>query len=482
MALAVTAFCLYLVAPSLAETFSSWPDLARIEPAWLVAMLALEGSSLATVWILQRICLRQPAFGPVALSQLAGNALAKIAPGGGAAGGALQYRMLTDAGLDPAAVGGGLTSANLLTFATLLALPVLTVPAVAVGLPVERGLVNAALLGAALFLVVAAFGGLLLASDRALELVGRLAQGARNRVLSRRPPLRNLSARLVRERNMALRVIGRHKREALLSAVLRWLLDYSALLLALAAVGAEPRPSLVLLAFTASQLLATVPLTPGGLGFVEAGLTGLLVLAGVSAGDAAVATLAYRLVSYWLPLPAGAVGRARPSAVAPAGSSPLTRRTSGGRRPRGSFSQTPSPARRVSNSASVTTPRRRSSVSSPSVSAGSAGGFLWAWDGAGGKAARIVCSAQRPPWRSANHALRSSVRPVMATRRIIWLRRAIAATVPHDAPGHGSRSHRPPDHFAVTNAGDFVVHRSRVGGYCAGDAGERHPQAALGDT
>ena len=307
MALAVTAFCLYLVAPSLAETLSSWPDLAEIEPAWLLAMAAVEGSSIATVWILQRICLRQPAFGPVVLSQLAGNALAKIAPGGGAAGGALQYRMLTDAGLSPAAVGGGLTSANLLTFATLLALPVLTVPAVVVGLPVDRGLVNAALLGAALFLVVGAFGGVLLASDRALEFVGRLAQDARNRMLPRRPTLRGLPGRLVRERDVALRVIGRHKREALLSAVLRWLLDYSALLLALAAVGAEPRPSLVLLAFTASQLLATVPLTPGGIGFVEAGLAGLLVLAGVSPGDAAVATLAYRLVSYWLPLPAGAV-------------------------------------------------------------------------------------------------------------------------------------------------------------------------------
>ena len=50
-----------------------------------------------------------------------------------------------------------------------------------------------------------------------------------------------------------------------------------------------------------------IPITPGGLGFVEAGLAGLLVLAGVSAGDAAVATLAYRLVSFWLPLPVGGI-------------------------------------------------------------------------------------------------------------------------------------------------------------------------------
>ena len=33
-------------------------------------------------------------------SQLAGNALSKIAPGGGAVGAAVQYRMLVDAGMD----------------------------------------------------------------------------------------------------------------------------------------------------------------------------------------------------------------------------------------------------------------------------------------------------------------------------------------------------------------------------------------------
>jgi uncharacterized protein (TIRG00374 family) len=71
------------------------------------------------------------------------------------------------------------------------------------------------------------------------------------------------------------------------------------------AVGAEPRASLVLLAFCAAQLLGTMPLTPGGLGFVEAGLTAMLALAGVPAGAAVLATFAYRLFSYWLPLPVG---------------------------------------------------------------------------------------------------------------------------------------------------------------------------------
>ena len=305
--LAVTGVSLYLVAPSLIELFSSAPRVAKLDPVWLVLMVAIEGASLATVWVLQQICLDRAAWRPVILSQLAGNALAKVAPGGGAAGGALQYRMLVESGIPSATTASGLTAANLLTFATLLALPVLTVPGFLAGLPVDRGLVRAALLGAGVFVALAGVGGVLLASDRALAAVGRIAQNARNIVLRRRPRLVGLPSRLVRERDRALKVVGANARDALLASVLRWLLDYCALLLALAAVGAEPRPSLVLLAFTGAQLLALIPVTPGGLGFVEAGLAGLLALAGVNAADAALATLAYRFVSYWLPLPAGGV-------------------------------------------------------------------------------------------------------------------------------------------------------------------------------
>ena len=61
----------------------------------------------------------------------------------------------------------------------------------------------------------------------------------------------------------------------------------------------------MLLAYAAAGIIALFPVTPGGLGIVEASLSGLLILAGVSGGDAVLATLAYRLASYWLPLLAG---------------------------------------------------------------------------------------------------------------------------------------------------------------------------------
>ena len=94
----------------------------------------------------------------------------------------------------------------------------------------------------------------------------------------------------------------------MVATVGRWAFDYATLLAALAAVGSTPRPTLVLLAFCAAQVLAQIPVTPGGLGFVEAGLTAMLALAGVGAGSAVLATFAYRLFAYWLQLPAGLIG------------------------------------------------------------------------------------------------------------------------------------------------------------------------------
>jgi uncharacterized protein (TIRG00374 family) len=152
-----------------------------------------------------------------------------------------------------------------------------------------------------------AAGAAVLTTDRPLELAGRATQWVLNRTLRRRRPVDDLPERLLGVRNFIRTTLGDRWQGALLAAVGNTGFDYLALLAALRAVGANPRPSLVLLAYTASEVLALVPVTPGGLGFVEAGLVGTLGLAGVPAADALAATLLYRVVAFWLPLPAGGV-------------------------------------------------------------------------------------------------------------------------------------------------------------------------------
>ena len=302
--LAVTGVSLYLVAPSLLDVLGSWRDLERISWIWFAVMFVLQLGSLACLWWLQRMALHRARWRDVIESQLAGNALGKIAPAGGAIGAALQYRMLVESGLERGRTVAGITAVNLLTFAVVLALPILVLPTFLRG-SVDRTLVEATLLGVGVFTLLSAAAVALLAFDRPLELVGRAVQSVRNKVRRGSEPHTGMPERLRRERDKLIGTLGPRWKEAVVATVGRWAFDYASLLAALAAVGATPRPSLVLLAFCAAQVLAQIPVTPGGLGFVEAGLTAMLALAGVGAGRAVLATLAYRLFSYWLPLPAG---------------------------------------------------------------------------------------------------------------------------------------------------------------------------------
>jgi uncharacterized protein (TIRG00374 family) len=308
--LAVAAVSLYLLAPTLLEVFGAFDELNEISPLWFPAMLAPQVGSYACMWGVQRLAVRADGWGAVVTSQLASNAFGRVVPGGVAASGALQYAMLVRAGVPAAAAASGMTASSLLLFGTLLALPLLAAPAILGGVAVDPHLTRAALAGAVLFVLMVAGGAACVLWDRPLELAGRAAQAIRNRLRGSREPWTNLPERLLHERDVVISVLGSQWWEALMLAAGRWLLDYLTLIAALYAVGANPRVSLVLLAFCAAQVLGTLPLTPGGLGFVEAGLTAGLALAHVSPANAILATLAYRLVSYWLPILAGPIAYA----------------------------------------------------------------------------------------------------------------------------------------------------------------------------
>jgi uncharacterized membrane protein YbhN (UPF0104 family) len=190
--------------------------------------------------------------------------------------------------------------------AARLALPVLALPAILGSAPIDHSLTTAAYLGLAALVLLVAGAAAAFVSDEPLEYAGSAVQWLLNHTTRRRRPIHGLPRAFLAARDFVARAFGSNWRRAILGASGNTVLDYFALLCALRAVGAEPQPSLVLLAYVAAQLLALIPLTPGGVGFVEAGLVGTLTLAGVSGSDAVAATLLYRLASYWLPLPAGA--------------------------------------------------------------------------------------------------------------------------------------------------------------------------------
>ncbi len=186
-----------------------------------------------------------------------------------------------------------------------MALPIFVLPAILAGTPIANGLLHAALLGLVAFVLFAGFGALVLSMDGPLRWAGHVVQSVRNRLKRKAPPMTGLSDRLVYERNRIRTVLGKRWKAALLLSSGRLAFDFGTLLACVRATGIKPNPSLVLLAYAVAGLLALIPITPGGLGIVEAGLSALLILAGVPGVDAVVATLAYRIISYWLPILVG---------------------------------------------------------------------------------------------------------------------------------------------------------------------------------
>jgi uncharacterized protein (TIRG00374 family) len=89
--------------------------------------------------------------------------------------------------------------------------------------------------------------------------------------------------------------------------LLSWLADVACLVAAFAATGGAVPWGGILLAYTAGQLAALLPFTPGGLGVVEGSLSLALVTYGGGQIETLAAVLLYRLISFWGLLPLGGV-------------------------------------------------------------------------------------------------------------------------------------------------------------------------------
>lgn len=135
-------------------------------------------------------------------------------------------------------------------------------------------------------------------------------------------------ARRVLREARALRV--RHWAATIGYSVLNWLLDLCCLVAVAQACGLPLTAIQLTSVYLAVQVVRQVPLTPGGVGLIEASLLAGLVAAGAPEAGAAAVVLAYRIISFWFLLPVGLAAYLR-----------LTRN---GRRPTLAAGESPAPA------------------------------------------------------------------------------------------------------------------------------------------
>jgi hypothetical protein len=158
--------------------------------------------------------------------------------------------------------------------------------------------------------LLGAFGGLFFlltrGQDRASRIIRMVATHIRfldaDRFTSLVERLARRFAVLMEDRALLQRAVG--------WATANWLLDAASLWVFVAAFGHVISPIELLTAYGLANILAAIPLTPGGLGVVEFVLVSMLAGFGLTDGQALSAVLAYRAVNFWLPIPFGGLAYA----------------------------------------------------------------------------------------------------------------------------------------------------------------------------
>lgn len=230
--------------------------------------------------------------------QMSARALSSIVPGGNAAGSTLGYRLMTlsgmsgpDAGFALATVGIG--SAVILNFILWTGL-VISIPIRGVN-PLYGG---AALIGVVVMLFAGALTfGLMEGKGRSEQIVRFIARKLRVNEERASTVVHQLAERLeslITDRQLLGRVA--------FWASLNWLLDACALWVFIRAFGVALDFDALIIAFGIANVLAAIPITPGGLGYVDTGYVGMLRGFGVPFRTATLGVASYRFAQFFFPI------------------------------------------------------------------------------------------------------------------------------------------------------------------------------------
>jgi hypothetical protein len=306
LAVAVLTTVIVVDRHTLAQSLNA---IGGLDLRWFALAIVCECLSLTAFGLSRRRLLRadghEATFGSVMAITYAGNAVSMSIPFAGAQLAAVfSYQQFRRRGLDPALTGWAL-GVSAIASSSALAL-VLVVGALAGGAPLATA---AGFLGAAVFALPAITVILALryprariAANRVLTWVVRLV-----RRFLRKPGIDPAALDELLQRLATIRLGWLSYAEVFGLALANWLFDCACLACAIRATG-QPVPwHGLLLAYGAGAVVGSTGVTPGGFLIVEAALTAALAAAGMSAGPALGAVLAYRLVNFWMILLGGGI-------------------------------------------------------------------------------------------------------------------------------------------------------------------------------
>ncbi len=294
----------YVLPTELGEAHRDLHKLGHLNFLWLLLGAGFEVAALAAYAELTRTVLspNPPHRFRILRINMWALAISHVVPGGTVPGTAASYRLLVDADVPGSTAAFGLATQGIGSAVVLNGIFWLSL-LVSIPLHGYNPLYGfAAILGV---LLLGIFAGLIFLLTRG----ERQANSFLNKMAAKLPFVKpETITALVHKVVDRMHVL--FKSPVLLYragvwAAANWLLDATSLFVFLFAFGVHVDPIDVLVAYGLANILAVIPITPGGLGVVEVTVVSILTGFGVPVAAASAGVLAWRLVNFWLPIPFG---------------------------------------------------------------------------------------------------------------------------------------------------------------------------------
>jgi uncharacterized protein (TIRG00374 family) len=310
VSLAIVVGIFVYAIPKFADYSQVWTHIKSMAPFEYLTLLAVTLFNLVTYWWQQMAAMPGLGFWQAAVNNQTSTSIANTIPGGGVLAVGVSYTMYRSWGFTLSQIALSTLVTGIWNIFMKLGLPVVALAILAV-----QGRASAALVTAALIGVLVLAGAILLFAlmlwkkefaRRIGDALGRAYSAIRK--LFRKPPATHWGDSAVRFRKQTIKLVARQWAPLTVSTVVSHLALFLVLLLALRHVGVSQQEvswSQALGVYAFGRLITALPITPGGVGIVELGYIGGLVLAGGPRPEVVAAVLIFRALTYGLQIPLG---------------------------------------------------------------------------------------------------------------------------------------------------------------------------------
>jgi uncharacterized protein (TIRG00374 family) len=307
LSLALILFIFIGVIPQFANYQQAWTAIQNMAPRWWIAILiAATVNQISFVWPYQAV-FEHLRFRHGFLETQTTTAISNTVPAGGAVAIGMTFRMFSSFGFTNVPISTAVVATGIWNLAFKFGLPIVAVILLVVTGQSTGGAVPAAIVGIVVIVVSGVVLWLTFRSEASAHRVGHLGDRVTNWLLHffHGAPSDRLERSLLHFRDQTNDVV--HRRGWLLTwTVLASQIAVFVLVFCCVRACAIPASQVsfleVLLSFAVARLAGAIPVTPGGLGTVDAAFIGMLTAFGANSSDALAADLVWRATTYFPPI------------------------------------------------------------------------------------------------------------------------------------------------------------------------------------